>query len=65
MTSNVVDIDDYKPHISVVDKDNNVRIIPKQFFLDVIYGKRQLTDLEEHEKIIPQIIEEWLEGICN
>lgn len=65
MTSNVVDIDDYKPHVMIVDVDGDAHIIPKQFFLDVVSGKRQLVDLEEHEKIIPQIIEEWLEGICN
>ena len=44
------------------DFDGKVHIIPTAFFIEVVEGKKSLMELEDHEKIIPVIVSEWLES---
>jgi len=39
---------------------NVLHVIPRSFFDDVIAGKREITELEGWEKLMPSILTEWL-----
>lgn len=61
--SKVVNINDYRPHLSVWEAagaSNVLHVIPRSFFDDVIAGKREITELEGWEKLMPSILTEWL-----
>lgn len=45
--------------------DGNVHVIPASCFLDIIEGKRPLTEMDEWEVIMASILKEWLEQLTG
>ena len=48
------------PHISMVDKEGNGRVIPLLVFQRIAAQQMPVTALEDWEVIVPAIINEWL-----
>lgn len=54
-------LDDFRASILIpVEQANQIHIVPKSFFTDVIKGRRKITELEYWESIVPVIISDWL-----
>ncbi|MDC8804242.1 hypothetical protein PRZ61_12400 [Halomonas pacifica] len=58
--SDVTDIADYRPHISVSTPDGNVHIVPEEFFLGVVEGRYSIDHLADRDQILRSIIGQWL-----
>jgi len=58
--TNVVSIDEKRPHFVIDGLGGGQHVIPAQFFIDVSLGVRSLKDLDCFESIVPTIVNEWL-----
>lgn len=56
---NVVDIEEAMPHVLVVGKNNEAHIMPHQLIIDVIERRTPLTDIEDWEDFMPELIADW------
>lgn len=52
------------PCVTLIDFDDNARVIPLDDINAIIAGKKSITELEDYDKIVPIILMEWLQG-CN
>jgi hypothetical protein len=59
----VLNIEEYKDHVTLYDINGAAHVVPVAFFLEVRDGKRDITELENYKNIMPSIIEEWLGGL--
>jgi len=61
--SNLISLDEHRPHLIIQTEDNRYHIIPVSLITDIIKGTRKLTDVDDWELIIKRILEEWLEEV--
>lgn len=59
----VVSLDDYREHFTVLDLDGKVHVIPGSFFDAIVEGRCNIEELDGWQKIVPIIIDEWLEFV--
>lgn len=58
----VVDLEDHRPHVSVIASDG-VHIIPVSLLHDVVTGKQPSSILTE--PVLQRIVEEWMERVTR
>ena len=59
----VVELDNYRPHIMIVGISGNAHVIPESFFINVISGEQKIAALEHLDDLMPVIIHQWLERL--
>jgi len=59
--SNLVELDDYRHHVTVWDINGNAHIIPVQCLKAIANGSLPLEALDDHEVILRGILSEWLD----
>lgn len=58
--TDVIHMDDYRPHVIIPDIDGNAHVFPVSLIEDIIQGRRSTSDIEFWDKILPVILSEWL-----
>lgn len=56
----VVDLSEYRPHISMSCPDGNVHIVPIALLDDIVDGNRSIDDIEDRDQVIRAILADWL-----
>lgn len=56
----IVDIDDFRPHLTINTLDGNVHVVPVALVESWIIG-----DIEPNKIIIRKIIQEWLKHVTG
>ena len=56
----IVNLNEHRRHAVIDDINGNTHTIPLSTLKKIASGKIPVSDLEEHEKIIPTIVKEWL-----
>lgn len=59
---NIVDIEDYKPHMVVETIDGNVHVMPVQLIKNWISGDVKFEDSEDWEVVVRTILKDWLDA---
>lgn len=59
--SNVVQLDDHRPHLTFTTHANTVHVIPLSFWMDVAKGHLSIDNLGEHrDSLLRVVVAEWL-----
>lgn len=64
MLNNLVQLDEFRPHIDIFTP-GKVHTYPLAYFFDVAAGKRKMTQLPECDEILQQIIKMWLDYLLG
>lgn len=57
----VINLDDHRDHLTIVDIEGKAHTIPVSFFDDVAAGRVSIENLvKKKEKLLPVIIGEWV-----
>lgn len=59
----VINLQDHKPHITIITHANCERTIPVSVFADICKGRKTVNCLEDSDAVVRVIIAEWLEHI--
>lgn len=57
---NVINLDDARPHITVVDACKNVHVVPVKIIKDFVSGKADIDP-----DLLRAIVSDWLESLLN
>jgi hypothetical protein len=59
--NDAVNIDDYRPHVSVYPDDGSAHVIPVEYFERVFKGMYRLSEMVKGEGVIQKIFQEWID----
>lgn len=63
MTSNIVNLDDFREHVEVELLDGSVRIIPLKTLSEVAVGNTELDTIDDYGPLMQTILHDWLDFI--
>lgn len=55
----IIKLDNFRKHLTIQGK-KNIHVIPVDLMWDVIERKKLITDIEDYEDFLPEIIREWI-----
>ena len=63
--SKVEILDEHRPHFVIDTPDENVHVLPVSFIDDVINGKRDFTDADDHKILLRALLKDWRDFIME
>lgn len=64
MTAQVIQLDDYRQHVTMRTQLGQVHVVPVSQWHDIAAGKRTVDDLGPHrDGLVRLIVAEWLAGL--
>lgn len=63
--SDIIELDDYRPHITIMTLDKNVHVIPVSVIEKIIKGEMPIEQLEDWQMIIRSIVDIWLNIVLD
>ena len=59
----IVDIEEAMPHVVVIGRNNEVHVMPRCLIIDVINRRISITDIEDWENFLPEILDDRLSNL--
>lgn len=63
MGGNVVELDEYRPHLVLSTLDGNAHCMPVSLIEDWITGRQRIVDADDWEIVMRSVLKEWLQGL--
>lgn len=64
MTAQVIQLDDYRQHVSMRTQTGQVHVVPISQWHDIAAGVRKVDDLGPHrDALLRLVVAEWLAGL--
>jgi len=65
--NNIINIEDYidDRHVTIQTIDNNVHVLPWVLFKRLVAGEIKITDIDDYDKIIISIVDDWMNFLEN
>jgi len=64
MTDNVFCLDEYRPHFACTDPVTGYQhVIPVDLVADIVFGRRAMSECDNHEEMIRSLLHHLLEAI--
>ena len=55
----IIKIENFKPHLTIQGK-NSIHVMPLGLFWDIVERKKNISEIEDINDFLPEIIKEWL-----
>ena len=56
----VIDLDERRPHLSVIPPDGNAHVIPTSVIDDIIAGRKTIDCLDDRDMLVRAILDDWM-----
>lgn len=58
MSAEVINLDDHRPHVTIMDLEGNAHVVPVSYFEDFVKGGVDIP--EDMLPVMRKVVDEWL-----